>query len=817
MAGDLVVPLDALGNDALAVGGGKATNLAALMHAGLPVPAGFCVTTAAYTEVAGDATTAEDVLARPVPEAVREAIAAAYRQLGPDVPVAVRSSATAEDLPSASFAGQHDTFLDVTGEQAVLHAVRRCWASLWTDRAVAYRAANGVDPGTVRLAVVVQQMVDAAAAGVMFTADPLSSRRGRAVIEASPGLGESVVSGTVTPDHYVVDTAAGEILGRTAGPGSALCLDDRHLRTLAGLAREVEAAFGDVPQDVEFAVDRKDRVWLVQARPITTSPAAAGGVSAEWQPPIPGSVWIRRQVVEHMPGPLAPLFDELYLSEGLERSTDLIMRQLAGQTGFHLDDLVERPPFTTINGFAYSRADTNIAPRKIPGLLRMIAKVYYAVLTQAEADWRGRALPAYLGTVERWRTSDPASLHAPALLRGVRELAAADAEYWFPVAIVVGLAKVTDALFGRFLALAIRRPELTSGLFLRGFPSKGLDADAALESLAGLARSSEALKRSVLDTPPGDWVETLPSTPGGVALLDRLDAYFREYGHQIYSLDFAEPTPADDPLPTLRSLQGRVGGEPVDVRGRHEALVRARDELTARTAASLDPVRRRAFLAAVSRARRFGRSRDDALFYLGAGWPVLRRLALELGRRLVEEGALDAADDVFYLHSAEIEAPRPEHAALARQRRALRDRRRRLRPPAAVPVTGRMRLGRLDLSAFETQKRNEPESGRLDGFAVSPGQVTAPASVVLGPGDFGRMTPGSILVCPTTTPAWTPLFGQAKGLVTDIGGVLAHGSIVAREYGIPAVMGTGSATERIRQGQVVTVDGDRGTVLLDGA
>jgi pyruvate,water dikinase len=223
-------------------------------------------------------------------------------------------------------------------------------------------------------------------------------------------------------------------------------------------------------------------------------------------------------------------------------------------------------------------------------------------------------------------------------------------------------------------------------------------------------------------------------------------------------------------------------------------------------------------------AQRFGPHREQALFYMGAGWPALRRLALELGRRLTGGGSLRAAEDVFFLETSEIEAAisaraageaRPDLARLASERRELREARKRLHPPPVVPPGRKVRLGPIDMSAWETQRRNQLTGAVLRGFAVSPGRVSAPASVIRSPEDFSRMEPGTILVCPTTTPAWTPLFSQARGLVTDVGGVLAHGSIVAREFGIPAVLGTGNGSQRIRHGQRISVDGDRGLVLLE--
>ncbi|HEV7216732.1 MAG TPA: PEP/pyruvate-binding domain-containing protein, partial [Chloroflexota bacterium] len=282
----IVVALESLGRDDLLLAGGKAANLGELLRAGLPVPPGFCLTTAAYARMAGGAdlrpllddlaeigsgeperlaaiagAIRQRLLAAPMPDDVALSIREAVTALGLSLPLAVRSSATAEDLPFASFAGQQDTFLNIVGDAALLEAVRRCWASLWTERAVVYRARNGVDQRTVRLAVIVQRLVDAAVAGVLFTANPVTGRRDQVVIDASPGLGEAVVSGAVNPDHFVINASSGEILERrlgdkrvtirpapeggvrrvdTAAAGPAACLSDEQLRDLAALGRRVE-------------------------------------------------------------------------------------------------------------------------------------------------------------------------------------------------------------------------------------------------------------------------------------------------------------------------------------------------------------------------------------------------------------------------------------------------------------------------------------------------------------------------------------------------------------------------------------------------
>src|SRR5256884_1001993 len=312
-----VLPFSALDRDLLALAGGKGANLGEMARAGFPVPPGFCVTTAAYELAAAGAdleetltalagTSAGDssrlaalaqaardsILRSPIPPEIAEAITRAYQSLGngETLAVSVRSSATAEDLPFASFAGQEDTYHNIVCVEAVLDAVRRCWASLWTDRAVSYRESLGLDQSSVKLAVVVQRMIESSVAGVLFTANPVTGKRRQAVIDAHPGLGEAVVSGATNPDHFVVNTATGEIVERrlgdkrvvirgTAGGGTLrseasdgrneACLTDEQIRALAELGAHVEAYYGQ-PQDTEWAIDPSGQLWLTQSRPITT-------------------------------------------------------------------------------------------------------------------------------------------------------------------------------------------------------------------------------------------------------------------------------------------------------------------------------------------------------------------------------------------------------------------------------------------------------------------------------------------------------------------------------------------------------------------
>ncbi len=876
--GDVAPPLTVLlGSPAAETArvGGKGASLCRLSEAGLPVPDGFLVATSAYRlfvragglqELIDSAVAAIGQLdpgrleaaARQIaaafedadlPRDVERAVLEAYAALpGGSPAVAVRSSATAEDLPELSFAGQQESFLNVRSEEQLLKAVKRCWASLWTARAIGYRAEHDVPTDGVAMAVVVQLMVPADAAGIVFTANPMNGRRDQLLVNASWGLGEAVVGGLVTPDTLVVAKDDGTVLshevatktamivasgqGTTERPvpdelASSPVLDEDAVAELVSLARQIEDLFGQ-PMDIEWAL-AEGKVAVLQARPITSLPDESAP-DVTWEPPVPGSGYIRRQVVEHMPDPLSPLFAELYLETGLERSIDRLLEHMGFEISM-VNRLVQRPMFVTINGFAYVRVDYRISLGIIPPALISYVKFLRKTLRNPVAYWQDEQLPVYKETIEAWRSVDVAEGDDELLLKGVAELAEADAIYWFAANIPLGISKVTDGLVERLVRSlgparggdgAARKEPVTSGQLLRGFPSKTIEAQAALESVAREISDDAKLREAVLECSAGEIASVLSEHPSGGPALEALGRYLEEYGHQIYTLDFAEPTQAEDPLPVLVGLQAAVEHPDRDVRALQATFAAEREKLEEATARRLGPIRRPIFRKVLPWAQRFTPNREDAIFYVGAAWPVLRRLALELGRRLVEAGTLAAPDDVFYLRAGELReaieirsrggAPK-DFGQVARERRTLREGRMRLQPPATVPVDFRYKIGPISLAAFEP-KKNIARGDTLEGFAVSPGRVTAPASVIRSPAEFEAMRPGTILVCPTTTPAWTPLFAQARGLVTDIGGVLAHGSIVAREYGIPAVMGTTVATERIESGQSVTVDGAAGTVAI---
>lgn len=783
-----------------------------------------------------------------VPDQITKAVLEAYGHLGTDSRVAVRSSANAEDLPEQSFAGQHDTYLNIHGGNELLEAIRNCWASLWNASAIGYRNLHDVSHGDVRMAVVVQVMVPAEVSGILFTANPTTGERSELIVNASFGLGEAIVSGQVTPDTFVVDRDSGSLkeshlgtkherttVSNDQGVNSepvpqaerdlpSLSVDE--LKRLTELSLRTEKLFGGIPQDIEWAIS-EDHLYLLQARPITRLPPSP--IPDIWEPPEGTKKLVRRQVVENMPGPLSPLFEDLYLERSLPDGIDGMLKRIG--MPFDIEKFIEGPMFATVNGYAYMRADYNLSWQ----LVKLLPKVLYFYVTALPkivrnlvSSWRDEDLPRYLDLVDQWRAVDPVGVSDAQLANGISKLTSADAHYWFSVSMMVGVAKISEGALHYFLGLASRKRSLTSGMFLRGFPSKTIEAQECLEALANSLRSDAILGKIARTASPEKLLNEIKHHPIG----ENLQHYLKRFGHQVYTLDFVEPTQVEDPLPVVSSLKAMVD-VPVAISSLQARLSEERLMLERQTMAAFGPIRRWAFRKLLGWAQKFGPHREEALFYIGSAWPTLRALALELGRRLTARGFLDSPEGVFYLRSEEISniidldpAAHPNRdipsnasiRAAVRERILLRDARKRLHAPGFVPVGGSFRVGPIRMTMWETQKRNDADSDVLEGFPVSPGQVTGTASVIMSPADFSDMIPDTILVCPTTTPAWTPLFSQARGLVTDIGGILAHGSIVAREYGIPAVLGTGSSTKKILTGQRIKVDGSAGTVtLLDDA
>lgn len=851
--------LEAYGRTDLTAVGGKAANLGEAIRAGLPVPPGFVVTTEAYHQFLTDQELAQPIADRlsgvdpddsealerastdiralfrtgsPAP-AVRKAILAAYSRLGGG-PVAVRSSATAEDLPSASFAGQQDTFLNVAGPDALLAAVRDCWASLWTARAIGYRARQGIDPAGIGLAVVVQRLIDADASGVMFTANPSNGRRTEVVISAAWGLGESVVGGTVNTDEFVLAKDDGRVLSSRVADKAVMTvrtdtgtaevpvpperrtapvLDHPTLAELLRVADVAERHFG-APQDIEWA-RAGAQVFVVQARPITALPPPEADPPTDWPLPDPRRLYVRASIVEQLPDPLSPLFADL-IDGSVARSLPKLINEFVPGTLRPGD--VGLP---TINGYAYYSYDRSAMLR----LWRLLPKAWPMLRSEGPesgvARWRTYAHPRYRRVVQDWTGRALDELGSAELFAGVRELLDAGADYYTSVQTIIPVAASSEIVFTSFYSRLVQGDsDPPAATFLLGFDSEPIRAEKSLWDLSRWVAERPPLAAELLALAPDDVAQRL-----GGPLDDPLWAEFSEpwrahlarFGHAVYNLDFVNPVAADDPGPLIDTLRFYLRGGGADPYARQAGLARRRERATEAVLARLDPWRASLFRRLLDWAQSTAPVREDALADVGLAWPELRRILAELGRRLVVRGVIEEPEQVFWLRADEVSAgltaseqDRVSLVEAVEERQARCRGQRRVTPPQILPKGGW--LGLMDRALPATTR--EQTGNVITGIGASAGRVSAPARVLSGPRDFGRLLPGEVLVASITTPAWTSLFARASGVVTDIGGPLSHSSIVAREYQIPAVLGTNVATRRIPDGEVITVDGDAGTVTL---
>jgi rifampicin phosphotransferase len=878
----LLVDLSDIDPTMINVVGGKALNLGITRSGGLPVPGGFCVTTDAYRLVVADrlddlmgkladatdadavAAAAEEarrrVLAIEAPHDLRSEIADHYRALGDDEPVAVRSSATAEDLAYASFAGQQDTYLNVIGSEALLDAVRRCWASLWTDRAVSYRNANGIDHRSVTLAVVVQHMIEAAAAGVMFTANPVTGSRNETVIDASPGLGEAVVSGAVNPDHFVVSSVDHSIVMSRLGdkrimitsvPGggtahheladqsSEACLDDRQLRQLVDLGQRVQQLYG-APQDTEWALDAAGNFWLTQARPITTlyplprthrsglrvlfcfslaqgltRPITPMGIAAFR---LIGTSVARQLGIPPMqplagPPAMHAIGQRLFLDITSALRNPIGRRIVIGVLGVMearasavLKTLAKRPEFSIESSrrTVIRRAGEALIRNKVP--LRVVTGL-------ANPELAYRRIAATEGRLRRYLTL-PGNVTASQRLHFV--------EQRLSEVFVLLISQTLPYAAGGYLMFAASRRLLRDVAgpgeleeVLRGLPHNiTTEMDLKLWELTEEIRNDEASRTVFTDLAVPDLLQRYRERALPADAQRGLMAFLRRFGHRaVAEIDLGMPRWSDDPSHVLGVISNylRLDESDLDPFSQFKAgEAKAESMITSLTSRAAEHSRLRAKLAGwtLRRVRQLAGLREAPKFLLITALATMRGHLTEVGRELTAKNVIDHIEDVFFLDLGDARrglAGEDLRVLVAERREEYQQELKRRHIPRLILSDG-----------------TEPEAlaavaagadGALAGSPASTGTVTARARVVLDPVG-AHLEPGEILVAPSTDPGWTPLFLTAGGLVMEMGGSGSHGAVVAREYGIPAVVGVPDATHRIETGQLITVDGAAGLVSI---
>ncbi|MFI5833326.1 rifamycin-inactivating phosphotransferase [Micromonospora sp. NPDC051300] len=863
MAGRYVVGFDEVDETQGAVVGGKGAHLGALSRTeGVRVPPGLCVTTDAYRRaVAGVPGLDErlDRLARlgpddreairtvsaeirdavegaVVPDDVAIAITGALAGLGgDDVAWAVRSSATAEDLPTASFAGQQDSYLNVVGPAAVLAHVRRCWASLFTERAVGYRVRNDVDHRAVRMAVVVQLMVLPDAAGVLFTADPVTGDRRAASVDAGFGLGEAMVAGLVTPDVFTVRdgavvtrTIAAKPVAVRAVPGGGTrvedvdparreqpALTDAQVLALVDLGRRIEARFGR-PQDVEWAlVDGEFEI--LQSRPITTLfpvPVAADDekhvylsvghqqMMTDAMKPLGLSMWRLtamapmhpaggRLFVDATPRLVDPAGRAAFL-DLMRRSDPLTLDALT--TVLDRGDVVPTPPDGVPAGPPAGRPPATTIETD-PAIVTALIDGSRDSVAALRRDIRTRSGPALFDFLAEAFEEHKRVLVDPVSIQAI--MAGMEATWW-----------LNDKL-GEWLG----EPNAADTLTLSAPGNVTSEMGLALLDVADVIRPHPEVVAFLHDVVDGDFLDELPKLPGGSEARAAIEDYLDRYGMRcVGEIDITRPRWAEQPATLVPLILDHVRTfAPGEARRRfaqgRRAAERKAQEVLARLRALPDGDRRAdETRRMIDRVRTFIGYREYPKYVIVSRYLAYKQALTAEADRLVDDGVLTDREDVFFLTFDEFRdavRTRRVDARLVRERRDAYRWHRTLTPPRVLTSDGEALAG--------AYRRDDVPTGALVGLPVSNGTVEGRARVVL---DLARadLGPGDILVTVHTDPSWTPVFVAAAALVTEVGGQMTHGAVIAREYGLPAVVNVPDATRLIRDGQRIRVHGSAGYV-----
>ena len=861
--GSYVLGLQEIDQTQVAVVGGKGAHLGELSRIeGIRVPAGFCVTTDAFRRIMEDAPSIGDRLDRlsrlnpddreairtrsaeirrilegiVIPDDLAAAITGALAGLGERAACAVRSSATAEDLPAASFAGQQDTYLNIAGSAAILQHVSRCWASLFTERAVTYRLRNGFDQRKVNMAVVVQRMVFPQAAGVLFTADPVTSNRRVSSVEASFGLGEALVSGLVNADIYqvrdgaiVAKAVAAKQLAIYASPGGGTqeqpiepaqqeqpALTDAQVVQLAQLGRRIEAHFGR-PQDIEWClVD--DGFQVVQSRPITTLfpvPEVGDGANHVYlsvghqqmmtdpMKPLGLSVW---QLTT--PRPMAEAGGRLFvdvtrilaspasrvgLLEVVGKSDPLTgdaLRTILERDGF-IPSLPDEGPGEPVPGVAPATIETD--PALVTELIRRSEASIAALKRDIRTKSGSELLDFILADIQELRRIlfDPQSLQVI--------MAAMQTTWWLNEQLQAWLGEKNAA------------DTLTQSVPHNITSEMGL----ALLDVADVIRPHPDVVAFLQHVEDESFLDELPTLEGGQEARDAIRAYLDRYGMRcVGEIDITRPRWSERPTALLPMILTNIknfepgAGERRFEQGRQEAR-KKEQELLERLRALPDGERKaEQAKRLIDRVRTYIGYREYPKYGMVSRYFVYKPALLDEAERLVRAGVLGEKEDIFFLRFAELQevvhTNQVDDELIRRRKEAFRSYQ-ALTPPRVLTSDGEAVAG--------AYRRDNLPTGALVGLPVSAGTVEGRARVILDMAE-ADLEPGDILVTAHTDPSWSPLFVAITGLVTEVGGLMTHGAVIAREYGLPAVVGVEHATHLIQDGQRIRVNGTDGYIEI---
>ncbi|AGL00601.1 rifamycin-inactivating phosphotransferase [Desulfoscipio gibsoniae] len=863
----------------LASVGGKGANLGELCRIpGIVVPAGFCVATSAYRdfvntsrEFAALLKTLESINAESmeelkaagermrthlenldIPAPIQQEIIQAWRKTGSHHAYAVRSSATAEDLPGASFAGQQDTFLNIEGEKNILDSVRKCWASLFTDRAIAYRQKNGFRHDQVLLAVVVQRMVFPEVSGIMFTADPVTGNRKIVSIDASFGLGEALVSGVVSADLYQVradklikkqiakkeiviyarpegGTAKVELEGERQ---TAPALSEEQAVRLARMGRSIENHFGS-PQDIEWCL-ADNKIFVVQSRPITTLypvPKAdddklhlflsIGHPQMMTEAIKPLGISVFRTVFpfgKRSPQAESDLLREagsrLYLDltpmleyrEARKRLPEMLLN-LDESMSRAVQEFVEREEFQAA-AQPGKRVEFGLVKKAFPTGFAVLRNILYRDNYQA-IDEMNRFIAEQVkenrAKLQEVSGADRIAQIQEMLSTLIPRVVPMVAQY-LPTAIIT--FKLIESLSKKWLGDAAELGNISKSPPGNVTTEMGLALGDVADAVRNYPAVIEYLKRAA----DGTFWDGLKTVPGGEEVLPVFLSFFEKYGMRgTGEIDITRSRWREAPTQLVPAILSHIksvrpGQHRCDFLAGKEDAELAAERLLER----LRQTPRGSFKARrMQRLIRVHRSligiREHPKYYVMQNFDLIKQAILQEADELVAAGVLDRPEEVFWFSLQEIkemiETQWVDRKVVA-QRKEKYEHDAKLTPPRAITSEGEI---------ITVKPGAEVPPGALTGSPVSAGTIEGRARVILRL-EEAKMDKGDILVAPYTDPGWTPLFPLAAGLVTEVGGLMTHGAVVAREYGMPAVVGVDNATKLIRDGQRIRVNGTEGYV-----
>ncbi|MEU6083350.1 rifamycin-inactivating phosphotransferase [Streptomyces sp. NPDC047108] len=860
-----VLDLHEVDETQVAFAGGKGAHLGGLSRIeGIRVPVGFCVTTDAFRRIMAEAPSIDDQLDQlsrvdpddreairtlsarirrtiegiAVPADLAAGITRALDRLGGQAAYAVRSSATAEDLPTASFAGQQDTYLNVVGQAAILQHISRCWASLFTERAVTYRRRNGIDHRTVQMAVVVQRMVFPQAAGILFTADPVTGNRKAATVDAGFGLGEALVSGLVNPDVFTVRD--GEVVARAiAAKQRAVqplpdggtqeveidaqrqeqpALTDAQVVRLVQLGRRIEAHFG-CPQDIEWClVD--DGFRIVQSRPITTLfPVPETGDQEN-------HLYVSVGHQQMMTDPMKPLGLSMWqltamvpMHEAAGRLFVDVTRRLASPASraalldiMGRGDPLVRDALETVldrGDFVPSLPDADASPAGpppagVPAPIETDPAVVTDLIERSQAsvealqrDIRTKTGPALFDFLLRAFEEHKRALRDPRSMQAI--MAGMEATWWLNDTLQEWLGEKNAAD-----TLTLSAPDnITSEMGL------------ALLDVADVIRPLPEVVAFLQGVEDEGFLDELPKLAGGAEARDAIVAYLDRYGMRcVGEIDITRPRWRERPttlvpviLDNVRNFEPGAAERRFE-EGRRKAQKKEQDVLSRLRVLPDGDRKADEAKRMIDRVRTFIGYREYPKYGIISRYFVYKQALSEEAERLVQAGVLPEKDDVFYLTFQELHDVVRSHQVddrlIQRRKEAFRSYH-ALTPPRVLTSDGEAVTG--------AYRRDDVPAGALVGLAVSAGTVEGRARVILDMAD-ADLEAGDILVTPFTDPSWSPLFVGIAGLVTEVGGLMTHGAVIAREYGLPAVVGVERATRLIRDGQRIRVHGTDGYVEI---